>query len=149
MVITFCGHREIFNENNLINKITNILNLKIKENDVTFYLGGYGKFDSIAKLCCLKYKQLHPKSKIYFVSPYLDSTYLNNKNSFTKSLDGTIFPELEKVPKKFAILERNKWMVIKSDLIISYINYSWGGATKTYEYAKTKKKFIINLGTYS
>ena len=33
----------------------------------------------------------------------------------------------------------------EADLVIAYVTYSWGGAAKTLEYAKRKKKTIINL----
>ena len=36
-------------------------------------------------------------------------------------------------------------MVDEADLVIAYVMYSWGGAAKTLEYAKRKKKTIINL----
>ena len=35
--------------------------------------------------------------------------------------------------------------VDEADLVITYVAYSWGGATKTLEYTKRKKKTIINL----
>ena len=36
-------------------------------------------------------------------------------------------------------------MVNEADLVIAYVMYSLGGAAKTLEYAKRKKKAIINL----
>ena len=38
-------------------------------------------------------------------------------------------------------------MVEEADLVIAYVMYSWGGAVKTLEYAKRKKKTIINLAS--
>ena len=38
-------------------------------------------------------------------------------------------------------------MVDSADLVIAYVQYSWGGAAKTLEYAKRKKKTIINLAS--
>ena len=75
---------------------------------------------------------------------YLDKNY--SKLEFAKyNYDDVIFPPLESVPRKFAILKRNEWMVEEADLVIAYVMYSWGGAVKTLEYAKRKKKTIINL----
>ena len=34
-------------------------------------------------------------------------------------------------------------MVCSSDVLVAYIIYEWGGAVKTLEYAKRKKKEII------
>ena len=36
-------------------------------------------------------------------------------------------------------------MVEQADLVIAYVKYSWGGAAKTLEYSKRKKKRIINI----
>ena len=37
-------------------------------------------------------------------------------------------------------------MVNKSDYIICYVEHSWGGAAKTYEYARRQKHIqIINI----
>ncbi len=62
-----------------------------------------------------------------------------------KLYDETIYPELEKVPYRFAISKRNEWMVDNSDLVIAFVSHSWGGAATTYRYAIRKKKQIINL----
>lgn len=56
-----------------------------------------------------------------------------------------LYPPIEKVPLKFAISKRNNWMVENSDLVIAYVNHSFGGAYKTLQAAKRKKKRIINI----
>ena len=87
-----------------------------------------------------------PEIELIFITPYLDKNY--SKLEFAKyHYDDVIFPPLESVPLKFAILKRNEWMVDEADLVIAYVMYSWGGATKTLEYAKRKKKTIINLAS--
>ncbi len=47
--------------------------------------------------------------------------------------DGTTYPPLEKVPLRYAIVRRNEWMVHESDVVISGVTHSWGGAAKTLE----------------
>ena len=59
--------------------------------------------------------------------------------------DSSIYPPIEKVPPKFAISKRNEWMITNSDLIIAYVNHNYGGAYKTLEIAKRRKKKIINI----
>ena len=87
-----------------------------------------------------------PEIELIFITPYLDINY--SKLEFAKyHYDDVIFPPLESVPRKFAILKRNEWMVNEADLVIAYVMYSWGGAAKTLEYAKRKKKTIINLAS--
>ena len=58
-----------------------------------------------------------------------------------------IYPELEKVPPKFAILHRNRYMIDKADIVITYIQYTKGGAYQAYLYAKKQGKNIIELQT--
>jgi len=59
--------------------------------------------------------------------------------------DTSIYPHIENVPPKFAISKRNEWMMISADLIIAYVNRSYGGAYKSLQVAKRRKKKIINI----
>lgn len=61
--------------------------------------------------------------------------------------DETIFPDIEKIPKRYAIVLRIKWMIDNSDVVIFYINYSFGGTYNMYQYAKQKNKKLFNLGS--
>lgn len=45
------------------------------------------------------------------------------------------------------IIKANEFMINNSDFLISYVNYSWGGAVKTMEYAIKKKIQVVNLGS--
>ena len=57
-----------------------------------------------------------------------------------------MYPEgIETVPKRFAISWRNKWMIQKSDYVITYIVYSWGGAAKFADLSKRVNKIVINI----
>ena len=109
-----------------------------------FYLGGYGDFDSLCLRTLRELKKEFQDIELIFITPYLDKNY--SKLDFAKyHYDDVIFPPLESVPRKFAILKRNEWMVEEADLVIAYVMYSWGGAAKTLEYAKRKKVRIINI----
>lgn len=58
----------------------------------------------------------------------------------------TLYPEgIERVPKRFAISWRNRWMVERSDVVICYIRHRHGGAAKFLEMAEKKHLKIINL----
>lgn len=63
-----------------------------------------------------------------------------------KIFDDTIYPNIENVPPRFAIIKRNEWMVNNSDFLIAYVENRFGGARKTLQYAEKKKNIkIINL----
>ena len=145
MIITFCGHSQVIFTNEEKSLLRNILLDEIIKNPTCkFYLGGYGDFDGLCLRTLKDLKNDFPDIELIFITPYLDKNY--SKLEFAKyHYDDVIFPPLESVPRKFAILKRNEWMVEQADLVIAYVKYSWGGAAKALEYAKRKKKRIINI----
>ena len=147
MVITFCGHSNCLFSDEEKEKLKQLLIKEIRKNPTCkFYLGGYGDFDSLCLRTLRELKKEFQDIELIFITPYLDKNY--SKLEFAKyHYDDVIFPPLESVPRKFAILKRNEWMVDSADLVIAYVKYSWGGASKTLEYAKRKNKPIINLAT--
>lgn len=145
MIITFCGHSQyLFNKKDtaLLEKV--LLQQITKNPACEFFLGGYGNFDELCLTTLLKLKQQYKNIKITFVTPYVDKNY--SKLQFAKYYyDCIIFPPLEHIPRKFAIIKRNKWMVDNSDLVIAYVCCDLGGAFKTLLYAKRKNIPIINI----
>ena len=147
MIITFCGHSDFLFSDDVKQQLKNILVSEIIKNPTCkFYLGGYGDFDSVCLRTLRELKKEFQDIELIFITPYIDKTY--SKLEFAKyHYDDVIFPPLESVPRKFAILKRNEWMVEEADLVIAYVKYSWGGAAKTLEYATRRKKLIINIAT--
>ena len=145
MIITFCGHSNCLFSDDVKQQLKNILVGDIIKNPTCkFYLGGYGDFDVLCLRTLKDFKADFPEIELIFITPYLDKNY--SKLELAKYYyDDVIFPPIESVPRKFAILKRNEWMVKQADLVIAYVKYSWGGAAKALEYAKRKKKRIINF----
>ena len=145
MIITFFGHSNCLFNDDIKKQLKNILLDEIIKNPTCkFYLGGYGDFDGLCLRALRELKHDFPTIEILFITPYLDKNY--SKLELAKYYyDDVIFPPIESVPRKFAILKRNEWMVEQADLVIAYVKYSWGGAAKALEYAKRKKKRIINI----
>lgn len=145
MIITFFGHSNCLFNDDIKKQLKNILLDEIIKNPTSkFYLGGYGDFDGLCLRTLRELKHDFPSIEILFITPYLDKNY--SKLELAKHYyDDVIFPPIESVPRKFAILKRNEWMVEQADLVIVYVKYSWGGAAKALEYAKRKKKRIINI----
>ncbi len=135
--VTFCGHGTVSNEREVEKWLTQVTMDLINQGAKTFYLGGYGEFDSLCKKVLSIHKKTYTEIEILLIVPYL-----NHKMS-TAGYDGTIYPDIEKTPPKFAISARNKWMVEQSDCVVAYVIHGWGGAAKTLEHAKRKKKNII------
>ena len=93
-----------------------------------------------------KFQENHPNVKLVLVTPYMTvKCPTEYENPRKKLYDEILYPALEHVLPKFAISYRNRWMVDNADFVIAYIDRSYGGAYKTYEYAKRRKKEIYNL----
>jgi len=121
----------------------NIIDVKL----VTCYLGGYGDFDEICARACRELKQEYDDIEVVYVTPYISlSEQAKIKEMQSYGLcDTSIYPPIENVPLRFAISKRNEWMMTNADLIIAYVNRSYGGAYKSLQVAKRKKKKIINI----
>ena len=146
MTVSFFGHSQIRFIGDYEEKLFKLLEKEVGNNSVDFYLGGYGDFDTFAYSCCKKYKAIHQNATLIFVTPYITDEYQRNHLRYYKDLyDAIVYPEIEKVPLRFCISVRNKWMVERSDIVIFGITRNFGGAYKSYVYAKQKKKRIFNI----
>ncbi len=149
MVVTFFGHSEYIRNELDEQRVMSLLSELIGVNPVSFYLGGYGNFDEFARGCAVKYKENHPGATTILVTPYITLNYQKNHLEYQKHrYDSILYPELENVPPKFAIAQRNKWMVKNADIVIAYVTHTWGGAYKAYKYAQSLNKHVINIAKY-
>ena len=138
MIVTFCGHREIAQTTEVEEWLQTVIHSLIEQGATTFYLGGYGAFDGLAASVLRKEKKNHPWIELILVLAYL------NGRQDAVGYDGSVYPELEKIPRRFAILHRNRWMVQSADVVVAYVLHDWGGAATTLRYAKQKRKRIIS-----
>lgn len=141
MIITFCGHSDFISNYEYEKRVLDILEKEMVNGCGEIYLGEYGAFDLFAYECSKRFKQTHEKILLTFVTPYLFNISKEKLDRF----DNVIYPELENVPKRYAILKRNEYMIEKADVVIAYVNRSFGGANKSYQLAKRKNKKIYNL----
>ena len=138
MIVSFCGHACLTDHNSIKDQLRTSLHTLTPNSPIHFYLGGYGDFDSIAYACCKQFARSHPGTKLFWISPYVSATP-------EKEYDGVIYPGLENVPPKLAIIKRNEWMMENANIVIAYIEHSFGGAYKSFCFATRKKKQIYNL----
>lgn|GEM_PF-4919496 len=99
----------------------------------------------------MAYDILKELFKIYNISYKIVLAYIPVKKSEFDIIDYsyTVIPEgIEKIPKRFAIVYRNKFMIENSDFVITYITRnSLSGAAKFRDYAIKKEKIIIELSS--
>ena len=138
-MVTFCGHREVQEPEKVQKWLYETVSGLILEGADVFYLGGYGGFDRMALTVVNKAKEAHPGVRAILVLPYLD------RSLDLDAYDGSVYPPLEKVPRRYAISRRNRWMVDQADVVVAYVIHEWGGAATTLRYAEAKKKTIIRF----
>lgn len=143
MVCTFFGHKDTPKEIEPTLRST-LIDLIENKNTTVFYVGNNGNFDTMIR------HQLEDLSHIYPITYSVVLAYLpTEKNKYDNS-SNTIYPEgLETVPKRFAISWRNKWMIQQSDIVVTYITYSFGGAAQFKEMAERQKKHVIEISNNS
>ena len=54
-----------------------------------------------------------------------------------------LYPPLESVPRRLAILRRNKWMAEQCDILVAFLERRTGGAYQTFQWAEKRQKTII------
>ena len=148
MIISFAGHSVITAKD----RVKEILKEQIRqlianETNITCYLGGYGDFDNICATVCRELKHEFAGIELVYVAPYLrlsEQTKIKEMQ-FYRLCDTSVYPPIENVPPKFAILKRNEWMMTNADTVIVYVHRNYGGAYQSLLIAKRKQKQVINI----
>lgn len=139
MTVTFCGHGEVSQEKEVRQWLKSTVRQVVDAGCDLFLLGGYGAFDRMAASVVNEIKMNNSQVESILVLPYLD------RKIDATGYDGTTYPPIESVPKRYAISHRNKWMVEQADIVIAYVIHDWGGAATTLKYALKKGKQIIRF----
>lgn len=139
MVCTFFGHRNT--PERIRPLLREVLTELIEKRGVDkFYVGNQGSFDYYVR------KELNDLSKYYpHIEYYVVLAYIHGKKDEDEDYYQTIYPG-NLGPRRFAIDKRNRWMIERSDIVVTYVQFVYGGAAKFKELAEKKGKEIINLG---
>lgn len=117
-----------------------ILDLIERQGVKQFYVGNHGSFDAMARSLLAEFEQT------YGISYEIVLAYLPRQEDKLYDPDHTVLPEgIETVPPRFAIEYRNKWMIDHSDIVITYVHRSFGGAAKFKELAEKRNKVVIPI----
>ncbi len=137
MICTFIGHRNTPDtiKPTLINVLVDLIENK---NVNLFYIGNHGHFDFMAKDLLTELKKIYP------IKYYVVLAYIPKKDEYTDYSDTIYIDALNTVPYKYRIIERNHWMIKKSDFVIFYTK-NIGNTREFKEFAKKQNKKIINL----
>ena len=135
--VTFFGHRDTPKEIESALRLT-LIDLIENKNATVFYVGNHGNFDAMVR------RQLEDLSKTYPIKYYVVLAYMPGKSDNPD--EHSILPEgIETVPRRFAINYRNKWMLNKSDIVVTYVTRNFGGAVQFKKSAKMQSKLMIEL----
>ena len=106
-----------------------------------FYVGTHGNFDRMV-LAVLSELSETRAFRFYVVLAYLPAEKEKPR------ADHTILPDgIENIPPRFAINYRNKFMPEAADIVVTFVQHSWGGAAKYKLLAEKKNRRIIELST--
>ncbi len=161
---SFFGHRNVQTTPKLCEELRKIVIYLIEEKGVqNFLFGSVSKFDDICLKIITELKEDYSQIRRVYVRsqyPYVDKAY---KDYLLKSYDDTFMPSGIEKAGKASYVERNQAMINASDFCIFYYNKEYkppikkltqktvsgfqskSGTRIAYEYAKQKKKEIINL----
>ena len=135
--VTFFGHRDTPKETEPALRLT-LIDLIENKNATVFYVGNHGNFDAMVR------RQLEDLSKTYPIKYYIVLAYMPGKNA--EPDEHSILPEgIETVPRRFAINYRNKWMLNKSDIVVTYVTRTFGDAWEFQELVKKKHRLVIEV----
>lgn len=114
----------------------------IENHGVTmFYVGNQGNFDRMVRSVLKEVTTAYPEVGYAVVLAYMPSA-----KKRADDFSDTLLPDgIEKVPKRFAIPWRNKWMIEHADYVVTYVTRSCGGAAQYLNLSKKRSKFIISL----
>lgn len=106
-----------------------------------YYIGNRGRFDSLAAMAVRNAKQRHPDIRMYLLLAYHPS---ERPIDLWDVFDGSYYPPLENVPRPYAIVRGNQYMVDNSDYLICYVKHI-GNTRNLLEYARRRKKADVRI----
>lgn len=136
----FIGHREANEE--IYAELKAAVEQHITEYGVTeFIVGHYGGFDRLAARAVIEEKKIYQEVTLTMLLPYHPAEqFIPTPAGF----DSTYYPpDMERVPRRVAIVRANQYMVDHVDYLIAYAWHPASNARKLVEYAYTVKTILV------
>ena len=102
MKVTFFGYRRLENREEVRIWLEPTVARLAACGARTFYLGGYGEFDRLALRAVRAAQRAHPEVEAVLVLAYPEA------GADAAQYDATVYPPLERVPRRYAIARRNQ-----------------------------------------
>lgn len=131
------GHSDTPNE--LLPSLSAEIKRHITEYGVTeFLVGGHGRFDTLAAKALADAKKRHPQVTLTLLLAYHPG---EQPVKLPDGFDGSFYPpNMEKVPRRLAIVRANRYSVDISDYMIAYAWQPGSNTLKLVEYAQGRER---------
>ena len=112
-----------------------------------FIVGHYGGFDRLAAKAVIAAKQRHPNISLLLLLPYQPA---EQSIEIPAGFDNTYYPpDMEKVPRRLAIVRANRYVVDHVDYLIAYAWHPASNARELVKYAadrrRDEKVTVVNI----
>ena len=160
----FIGHKTIKRTNTLISSLRETVSFLIENGVTSFLFGSASEFDTLALEIVSELKKLYPFIKRVYVRSSCSKISKSYKDFLLESYENTYFPTKLENAGRCSYVERNYEMINLSSYCVFYYDENYepaptnkakkklllpkarkSGTKIAYEYAKKKKKEIINL----
>lgn len=153
-ICCFIGHRKIKKSIETEHIYKEVKNLIDKKDVDTFLFGSRSEFNDLCYRIVTNLKEKYQQIKRIYVRgefQYISDDYKNT--FFTNGFEDSFLPECCRVGSRASYIERNKYMIDKSDYCVFYYDKSYssvGNSNKSgtkiaFDYAVKQNKFIINM----
>ena len=133
------GHADT--PHSILPRLEEAIGQEVSRGTTVFYVGCRGNFDRLAASALRAVKRRHSKITLILCLAYHPA---ERAEETPPDFDGTFYPPLEGVPRKYAIVRANQYMVRTADSVICYVQH-WGNTQKLLDMARRRKLFVDNL----
>ncbi|MBR2591193.1 MAG: DUF1273 domain-containing protein [Clostridia bacterium] len=143
-----CGFGHRFVWENIAPALKKEIEQAVREGCRIFYTGAQGEFDKLftEAVRAVKAENRHLPLRLICVKPYYTKALQENREYYETKFDEVLIPSaLDDMHYKAAIPARNKWMIDKSDIVITYTVREYGGAYQALCYARKHGKEIWQI----
>ena len=122
----FFGHRKIYKSDELVKRVTGVIESLIKNNEVdTFLFGSKSEFDDLCLKLVTEFKNKNPHIRRIYVRaeyPYIDERY---RKQLLNQYDDTYYPDKLINSGRAVYVERNYEMIDKSYYCVIYYDKAY------------------------
>jgi len=138
----FIGHRETMGD--VYPQLEAAIEQHITQFGVReFIVGSYGGFDRVVARALTAAKTRHPEITLLLLAPYHPA---ERPTETPPGFDSTYYPPgMEQVPRKFAIVRANRYVVEHVDYLITYVWHPASNARDLMKYAISHGVVVTNL----